>query len=190
MPTPQIIAGLDEAGRGPLAGPVTAAAVILPPKTRLPGLTDSKKLTALQREKLFALITKKCEYAVGWASHKEIDRLGLTKATELAYKRAIKQLKTKPDHLLIDGRDPFKFAIPHTSIIKGDLKIRAISAASIIAKVSRDKLMLKYAQQFPNYGFEAHKGYGTARHQRALRKHGTCPIHRLSYAPCSPNTSS
>jgi ribonuclease HII len=177
------IAGMDEAGRGSLAGPVVAAAVILPKWTRLPGLTDSKLLSAAKREELFAKITKSCQYGVGIASHEEVDEFGLLHATYRAYKRAIEDLKATPDHLMIDGCDKFFFDIPHTSIIKGDLKIRAISAASVIAKVTRDRLMLEFAQKYPQYGFDLHKGYGTQRHQRALKEHGPSKIHRKSYAP-------
>lgn len=179
----KIIAGMDEAGRGAWAGPVVAAAVILPKWTKLPQLTDSKLLTARQRDELFELITNKCEYAYGVASHEEVDQNGLLHATFLAYKRALEGLKTKPEHLMIDGKDKFKFSVSHTSIIEGDKKIRSISAASIIAKVTRDRMMLDYASEFPQYGFDSHKGYGTKRHQRALKEHGPIEIHRKSYSP-------
>ena len=174
---------MDEAGRGALAGPVVAAAVILPKWTKLPGLTDSKLLSAAKREELFEKIKKSCEYGIGIASHKEVDEFGLLHATFRAYRRAIKGLKTKPDHLMIDGRDKFFFDIPHESIIKGDLLVRSISAASVMAKVTRDRLMLEFAQKYPQYGFDFHKGYGTKRHQRALKEHGPSEIHRKSYAP-------
>lgn len=180
---PEIIAGMDEAGRGAWAGPVVAAAVILPKGVKLEGVNDSKMLTPVARERLFKAITKKCDYGVGLASHREVDKFGLLHATFLAYERAIKQLKTRPDHLLIDGRDKFSFEMPHTSIIGGDKKIRAISAASIVAKVSRDKLMTEYESKYPQYGFAAHKGYGTKRHQRALAAHGASGLHRQSYQP-------
>jgi ribonuclease HII len=179
----QIIAGMDEAGRGPWAGPVVAAAVILAPRTRLPGLNDSKLLTEKKREQLFGLIKSKAEWGIGQASNKEVDRLGLIKATELAYKRALKGLPRIPEHLLIDGRDKFKFSVSHTSIIKGDQKERCIAAASVLAKVTRDRIMKKKALKFPGYHFEKHKGYGTQKHQDALKKHGLTPLHRLSYAP-------
>jgi len=174
---------MDEAGRGAWAGPVVAAAVILPKGVQLEGLNDSKMLTAKVRESLFKGITKKCDYGVGTASHREVDKFGLLHATFLAYERAIKQLKTRPDHLLVDGRDKFSFEMPHTSIIGGDKKIRAISAASIVAKVSRDRLMKEYARKYPQYGFDAHKGYGTKRHQVALSAHGASGLHRQSYQP-------
>jgi ribonuclease HII len=182
----KIIAGMDEAGRGPWAGPVVAGAVILPPRIRLPHLTDSKKLSEKRREKLYELITKKAHWGVGKASHKEVDELGLTKATNLAYKRALKSLTKTPDHLLIDGRD--KFILPYTfdSIIKGDLKIRCISAASIIAKVTRDRIMKDYDKKYPGFHFANHKGYGTRRHHEALKEKGISPIHRTSYQPIQP----
>jgi ribonuclease HII len=182
----KIIAGMDEAGRGPWAGPVVAGAVILPPRIRLPFLTDSKKLSEKRREKLYDLITNKAIWGVGEASHKEVDELGLTKATNLAYKRALKSLPTTPDHLLIDGRDKFSLPHPYDSIIKGDLKVRCISAASIIAKVTRDRLMKDYDKKYPGFHFASHKGYGTRRHHEALKKKGISPIHRISYKPIQP----
>lgn len=162
---------------------MVAAAVILPKGTRLPGLTDSKKLSLKDRERLFMLINKKCEVGVGQASHQEVDEWGLLQATYKAFQRALEALKTQPDELLIDGRDKFQFKIPHKTIIKGDLKIRAISAASVIAKVTRDRIMLDYAQKHPHYAFDEHKGYGTKLHQNRLKAHGASPIHRLSYQP-------
>lgn len=174
---------MDEAGRGSWAGPVCAAAVILPKGIRLPALTDSKCLTLAQRETLYEKITQSCPFGVGWAKAFEVDEYGLIQATEWAFQRALEALSLKPDHLLIDGRDHFKFEIPHTSIIKGDLKIRCISAASVVAKVSRDRYMLDLAKKHPHYAFEQHKGYGTQRHQSALAKHGPCLQHRMSYAP-------
>lgn len=179
----QIIAGMDEAGRGSWAGPVVAAAVILPKNFRLPGLTDSKLLTSKQRDELFLKITQNYDFGVGIISHDQIDKYGLLHATFLAFEMALAGLKNKPDKILIDGRDKFKFMIPHESIIKGDLKIKSISAASVVAKVTRDRIMIEYAGKYPNYGFEVHKGYGTSRHQRALEEHGPSKIHRLSYAP-------
>jgi len=174
---------MDEAGRGSWAGPVVSAAVILKKGTRLPGLTDSKLLTEKKREELYKLIISSCVYGVGMASQQEVDKFGLTQATFLAFKRALEDLDYKPDHLLIDGRDNFTFKIPHTSIIKGDLKERCISAASVIAKVTRDRLMVKYAQDYPDYGFEKHKGYGTKHHQVALQLNGPSNLHRHSYKP-------
>ena len=185
MPLPKgvIIAGLDEAGRGPWAGPVVAAAVILPPRIHLPNLGDSKKLSSTQREQLYEKIIQKAHFGIGKVSNKEVDRLGLIKATNKAFARAVKALPVKPEHLLIDGRDRFTFSIPFTSIIRGDQKIRAIMAASIIAKVTRDRIMIKYAQQYPKYQFQRHKGYGTKHHQKALKKNGITPLHRKSYLP-------
>ena len=174
---------MDEAGRGSWAGPIVAAAVILPKDTRLPGLTDSKLLTAAKREALFEKIYSSCELGIGVAMQEEVDEGGLLHATYKAYTRALSALPIQPDHIQIDGRDHFQFDIPHTSIIKGDLKVRRISAASIVAKVTRDRLMLEYAMEYPHYGFDAHKGYGTGRHQQALEKYGPCKLHRLSYAP-------
>lgn len=180
---PEIIAGLDEAGRGPWAGPVVAAAVILPPRIRLPNLNDSKKLTEAQRETLYTKITQRADWGVGWATHQEIDHFGLIRATNKAFRRALNQLSASPDHLLIDGRDRFQLPYSYTSIIKGDEKIRCISAASVIAKVTRDRMMTDYAQIYPEYHFEQHKGYGTHLHQLMLQAHGITPIHRLSYRP-------
>jgi len=183
MITPQIIAGMDEAGRGSWAGPVVAGAVILPKGTKLPGLTDSKLLNHTKREVLFEKITDKCDFGVGIASQDEVDEFGLMHATFKAFERALNQLETIPDHLLIDGRDKFKFQVPHTSIIKGDLKERCISAASIVAKVARDRIMIELDKTYPEYGFANHKGYGTKRHHASLREHGPSAIHRVSYAP-------
>lgn len=177
------VAGMDEAGRGSWAGPVVAGAVILPKGVRLGGLDDSKKLTPSQRERLFALIKKKCIYSIGIATQEEVDQKGLTHATFLAFKRALKNLAQKPEHLYIDGRDPFVFETPHTSIIRGDQKLRCIAAASIVAKVSRDHLMCELAKKYPLYGFEVHKGYGTGLHQNALKRFGPCELHRKSYQP-------
>jgi ribonuclease HII len=182
MKTP-IIAGLDEAGRGSWAGPVCAAALIFKKGIQLPGLTDSKLMTAKRRELLFDKIIQTCDHGIGFASEGEVDSLGLIRATELAFIRALEQLKTKPDFLLVDGQDKFNFPIPYKSIIKGDLKERCISAASVLAKVARDQKMKDYAIKHPEYGFEKHKGYGTARHQQALKLHGPSPLHRVSYKP-------
>ena len=178
-----IIAGMDEAGRGSWAGPVVAAAVILPRGFRLPGLNDSKLVPPEKRKVLFKKITAVCDYGIGSASHLEVDELGLIHAKFLAFQRALENLKSQPAHLLVDGRDRFYFKIPHTSIIRGDQKVRAISAASIIAKVARDEMMIEYALEYPNYGFECHKGYGTEAHQRALHDLGPSELHRKSYEP-------
>lgn len=184
MQTPHgIIVAMDEAGRGSWAGPVVAAAIIMPKGLKLPGLTDSKLLSAEQRDFFYEKLIKLCEYGVGVSSHEEVDKFGLLYATHKAFSTAFRSIKTKADHILIDGRDKFVFDIPHTSIIKGDLKVRAISAASVIAKVTRDRLMIEYAKVYPDYAFDEHKGYGTERHQRALEKMGPCAIHRKTYAP-------
>lgn len=183
-----LIAGMDEAGRGAWAGPVLAAAVILPKGTRLPGLNDSKLLTAKKRDELFKKIIQKCPHGIGSASHEEIDKFGLIKATFKAFERALQELQknyphSKPQKLYIDGRDKFHFKIPHESFIKGDQKFRCIAAASILAKVSRDHIMQTEAKNQNQYAFEKHKGYGTKHHQAALKKHGPGPWHRKSYAP-------
>lgn len=178
-----IIAGMDEAGRGSWAGPVVAAAVILPRGLRLPGLNDSKLVQPEKRKILFQKITQTCDYGIGLATHLEVDEQGLLHATFLAFQRALENLKAKPDHLLVDGRDHFKFKVPHTSIIRGDRKLRCISAASIVAKVARDEIMIEYGVEFPEYGFERHKGYGTQAHQRALLDYGPINLHRKSYKP-------
>lgn len=177
------IVGMDEAGRGSWAGPVVAAAVILPRGLRLGGLNDSKLVLPAKREELYLKITQNCPHGIGIATHEEVDQHGLLRATYFAFKRALEHLGQPADHILIDGRDHFSFAIPHTSIIRGDQKVRCISAASILAKVTRDHLMVEYAHKFPQYGFEQHKGYGTEAHQAALRQHGPCELHRKSYAP-------
>lgn len=180
---PYYCVGVDEAGRGPWAGPVVAAAVFLR-GNNIPGLNDSKKLTAAQRERLYDIIMQQCAVGIGNASHTEVDRYGIKKATNLAMNRAIKELTSIPIELLIiDGNDAFAFPFPHRSFVKGDSLFPAISAASIIAKITRDTMMKKYAKTYPHYGFELHKGYGTALHQAMLRTHGPCPLHRKSYKP-------
>lgn len=174
---------MDEAGRGSWAGPVVAAAVVLPKGLKLAGLNDSKLLTEAKREELYHKITDSCAYGVGMATEEEVDQYGLLHATYSAFKRALEDLPIPVNHILIDGRDHFSFHVPHTSIIKGDQKVRCISAASIIAKVIRDRLMVEYAAKYPEYRFELHKGYGTQEHQKALRENGPCDLHRMSYAP-------
>ena len=178
-----IIAGLDEAGRGSWAGPVSAGAVILPKACKLSGLTDSKLLSEKKREELFEKIIKIADYGIGFASAAEVDSLGLIKATEIAFIRALEQLKQKPEHLLVDGRDKFIFPFTYDSVIKGDQKYRCIAAASVLAKVARDRLMKENSNKYPGYAFESHKGYGTKRHQQALKLQGPSKIHRLSYSP-------
>ncbi len=183
-----LVLGCDEAGRGSWAGPVVAAVVHLPPKIKIKDLDDSKKCTPAQRERIFAVVTKQSNYGVGESSNREVDEKGLSAATFLAFQRAIDNFKEKYpqhkiDHLWVDGRDPFPFEIPKTSIVKGDAKFRCIAAASIVAKVTRDRKMLDFAKKFPHYGFEDHKGYGTTQHLKALQQHKVCELHRISYAP-------
>ncbi|MBU0630028.1 MAG: ribonuclease HII [Candidatus Margulisbacteria bacterium] len=181
----KLIAGVDEAGRGPLAGPLVAAAVILPNKYFLPGLNDSKQLTARQREKLFKEISK-CAISVGIStiSHLEIDRINIGRANFLAMERAVRKLAVRPDYLLIDGeRYRIKSNVPARGINGGDAKSPSIAAASILAKVTRDRLMGKYHEKYPEYNFFAHKGYGTREHLLLLKQWGPCPIHRRSFSP-------
>ncbi len=179
----RVIAGLDEAGRGPWAGPLVCAAVILRPGLKLPGLTDSKLLTRSSREFLFKLIIEKCEYGIGIVSSKIIDCNGLIKACETAFKKAVQNLPRLPDFLLVDGNDHFKFDYPFKSIIRGDRRSRSIAAASVIAKVHRDRLMRSLARKYPHFHFDKHKGYGTRLHARLLRLHGPTKIHRFSFRP-------
>jgi ribonuclease HII len=182
--TPGLIAGVDEAGRGPLAGQVVAAAVILDEQNPIKGLNDSKKLTALRREKLFAeIMAKALCVSVGQASVEEIDRLNILQATMLAMQRAVKGLRLKPTKVLIDGNRIPKLDVLAEAIVGGDAKVQAISAASIIAKVTRDRQCQALHEQYPQYGFDTHKGYGTAVHLAALQKHGATPVHRRSFAP-------
>lgn len=180
-----LIAGVDEAGRGPLAGPVVAAAVIFPPRTNIKGLNDSKKLSTRQRERLFIQIQKKAlGIGIARVGPKIIDRINILRATLLAMKLAVKALPIQPDYLLIDGvRMKIDLPIEQESIIGGDGKSASIAAASIVAKVTRDRIMLKYHQKHPQYGFAAHKGYGTKLHMRKLQEHGPSSIHRRSFAP-------
>ena len=178
----QVICGVDEAGRGPLAGPVCAAAVILPKDLQIPGLTDSKKLTDKKRRELFPLIQEQAlAYGIGFATEQEIDEINILQATFLAMQRALDQLTVKPDLALIDGNREKDFGIPVKTVVKGDSLSANIAAASILAKVTRDNLMVEMAANYPQYGFEIHKGYGTKAHYAALREHGACPIHRMSF---------
>ena len=178
----QVICGVDEAGRGPLAGPVCAAAVILPKDLELPGLTDSKKLTDKKRRELFPLIQEQAiAYGIGFASEKEIDEINILQATFLAMQRALDQLTVKPDLALIDGNREKNFGVPVKTVVKGDSLSANIAAASVIAKVTRDELMEEMAKEYPQYGFEIHKGYGTKAHYAALMEHGPCPIHRMTF---------
>ena len=178
----QMICGVDEAGRGPLAGPVCAAAVILPKGLELPGLTDSKKLTDKKRRELFPLIQEQAiACGIGFATEQEIDEINILQATFLAMQRALDQLTVKPDLALIDGNRQKDFGIPVKTVVKGDSLSANIAAASVLAKVTRDDLMMDMAEKYPQYGFEIHKGYGTKAHYAALRAFGACPIHRMSF---------
>jgi len=178
----RIICGVDEAGRGPLAGPVCAAAVILPSNLEIPGLNDSKKLTDKRRRELFPLIEEKAiAYGIGFADHVEIDKINILQATYLAMERALSELTIKPDMVLIDGNRAKNFGLPVQTVVKGDSLSASIAAASILAKVSRDNLMLEFARAYPQYGFEIHKGYGTKAHYAALAEHGASPIHRMTF---------
>ena len=178
----EIICGVDEAGRGPLAGPVCAAAVILPMGLEIPGLTDSKKLTDKKRRELFPVIKEQAiAYGIGLASHEEIDEINILQATYLAMERALAQLSVKPDIALIDGNRAKDFGLPVRTVVKGDSLSMNIAAASILAKVTRDDLMLELAEKYPEYGFEVHKGYGTKAHYEALRAHGASEIHRKTF---------
>ena len=178
----KVICGVDEAGRGPLAGPVCAAAVILPPDLEIPGLNDSKKLTDKRRRELFPIIKEQAiAYGIGLAGHDEIDEINILQATYLAMERAIQALSVKPELALIDGNRAKDFGIPVETVVKGDSRSASIAAASVLAKVTRDDLMLELAEQYPQYGFEIHKGYGTKAHYAALTEHGPCPIHRMTF---------
>ena len=177
-----LICGVDEAGRGPLAGPVCAAAVILPAGCEIPGLDDSKKLTEKKREALYPVIVEKALcYGIAFADHEEIDALNILQATYLAMNRAIEQLDVLPELALIDGNRSSGITVPNRTIVKGDSKCACIAAASVLAKVTRDWCMLGMAEKYPEYGFAQHKGYGTAAHYAALREYGPCPIHRLTF---------
>ncbi len=178
----RLICGVDEAGRGPLAGPVCAAAVILPPHVELPGLDDSKKLSDQRRRALLPLIQEQAvAYGIAFASHEEIDQINILQATFLAMKRALQQLPVSPELALIDGNRQTDFGLPVQTVIHGDSLSASIAAASILAKVTRDDAMIALHQQFPEYGFDVHKGYGTKRHYEALRQYGPCPVHRRSF---------
>ena len=177
-----ILCGVDEAGRGPLAGPVCAAAVILPRGTAIEGLNDSKKLSEKKREQLFDVICDTAvSYAIAFATVEEIEELNILHAAQLAMNRAIEELDPKPDLAIIDGNQAGDIRFPHETVVKGDAGCISIAAASILAKVTRDRFMLDMAQQYPMYHFEKHKGYGTKDHYSALREFGPCPIHRPSF---------
>ena len=176
------ICGVDEAGRGPLAGPVCAAAVILPPRLEIPGLNDSKKLTDKRRRELYPIILDKAlAYGIAFADHIEIDEINILQATYLAMERALAQLHIKPDIALIDGNRAKDFSMPVQTVVKGDSLSANIAAASILAKVTRDDVMLELAESYPQYGFEVHKGYGTKAHYNALAQYGPCPVHRMTF---------
>ncbi len=177
-----LVCGVDEAGRGPLAGPVCAAAVILSAHVVIPGLNDSKKLTDKKRRELFPVIKENAiAYAIACASHEEIDEINILQATYLAMERAVAGLSVKPEYLLIDGNRSKDFGIPTQTVVKGDSLSASIAAASILAKVTRDDIMLESAKDFPEYGFEVHKGYGTKAHYAALTEVGPSPIHRMTF---------
>lgn len=177
-----VVCGVDEAGRGPLAGPVCAAAVILPEHLEIPGLTDSKKLSDKKRRELFPVIKEKAiAYGIGLASEKEIDEINILQATFLAMQRAIDQLEGKAEFALIDGNREKDFGLPVRTVVKGDSLSANIAASSVLAKVTRDDLMVEMANTYPQYGFDIHKGYGTKAHYAALTEYGPCPIHRMSF---------
>ncbi len=180
-----LVAGVDEAGRGPLAGPVVAAAVILPEKFRHRKLNDSKQLPEAVRESIYGELTGngKIFWAVAIVEHDEIDRLNILRATHEAMRRAVAKLTPQPQHVLIDGLPVRPFPVPQTALVGGDALSFSIAAASVIAKVTRDRLMVEMCAKFPGYDFARHKGYGTPQHLAALKQHGPCPIHRRSFLP-------
>ena len=182
-PNIQYICGIDEAGRGPLAGPVVVGAVIMPKDSFIEGVNDSKKVSEKKREKLYDLITEEAiSYGVGIVDQNEIDEINILNATKHAVTMAIEKLNVKPDLILVDALTNIDTkGIPYRSIIKGDAKEYSIAAASIIAKVTRDRMMYEWDQVFPQYGFAKHKGYGTAAHIAALKEHGPCLLHRKSF---------
>ena len=176
------VCGVDEAGRGPLAGPVCAAAVILPPDIQIEGLNDSKKLTDKKRRALYDVITEQAvSYGIAFADEQEIDEINILQATFLAMRRAFEKLTVTPDIALIDGNRAPGLSCRERTVVHGDALSASIAAASILAKVTRDRLMEEYDAQYPQYGFAVHKGYGTQRHYAALREFGACPIHRQSF---------
>ena len=178
------IAGLDEAGRGPLAGPVVAAAVMLPEGLLIPGLTDSKRVTEQERERLFGVIQGQSVcYGIGIVDERTIDEVNILQATVIAMERALGSLLPRPDYLLIDALTLPRISIPQNPLIRGDYRSHSIAAASILAKVTRDRLMLELHEKFPQYNFQKHKGYGTREHLSLLRKYGPCEAHRRSFQP-------
>lgn len=180
----RVIAGLDEAGRGPLAGPVVAAAVVLAPMKKLVGVDDSKKLSPEQREKIFSLILQQeAAVGIGIVDAREIDRLNILRASLKAMEQAVQNLPLSPDFLLIDGLHSLTLPLAQWAIPKGDQRCQSIAAASIVAKVTRDRLMVVHHAEYPQYNFAKHKGYGTKEHLQAIRQYGTCPLHRQSFKP-------
>jgi ribonuclease HII len=176
------VAGVDEAGRGPLAGPVVAAAVVLPSSARLDGLTDSKKLSAAMRDAFFARIQKEAlGIGIGIVEHDVIDEINILQASRLVMKHAVEKLPQPPDLLLIDGIHTIDRAEEQWTLVEGDQKSQSIAAASVLAKVTRDRLMQAYHKRYPEYGFDRHKGYPTASHKEQIRRHGACPIHRKTF---------
>lgn len=181
----KIVAGVDEAGRGPLAGPVVAAAVILPDGYKLPGLNDSKQLSVRQRDEFFLTLTTdpRVHFGVGIVDTEWIDRINILQATHRAMAEALRRLPVQPDHVLVDGLPVKSLAIAQTAIVKGDARSFSIAAASVIAKVTRDRLMMELHARYPVYGFDQHKGYPTPEHIAALRAHGPSPVHRRTFGP-------
>ena len=179
----ETICGIDEAGRGPLAGPVVVAAVIMPRYSMIEGVNDSKKVSEKKRELLYEqIINEAITYGIGIIDQKEIDQINILNATKKGLTTAIKELKVKPDRIIVDALEHIDTCgVPYTSIIKGDAKCYSIAAASIIAKVTRDRIMREWNEIYPQYGFEKHKGYGTAAHIAAIKEHGICPLHRKSF---------
>jgi len=180
------IAGVDEAGRGPLAGPVVAASVILPKDLKIPGLKDSKQLTEKQRDGFYEIIKEKAlAFAVGIVEPWEIDRINILKASLKAMQISVSKLKVKPSLLFIDGPYAIESRLPQKTLKKGDARSITIAAASVIAKVTRDRMMIDFERRYPNFSFSVHKGYGTELHLKELKKHGPTPIHRMTFAPVS-----
>jgi len=177
------IAGIDEAGRGPLAGPVVVGVAIMNPDSMIEGVNDSKKISETKREKLYEKITEEAiDWSVGIVDQREIDEINILNATKKALTIALSNLKVKPDRILVDALEHMDtLGIPYTSVIKGDAKIYSISAASILAKVTRDRIMKEYDEVYPEYGFAGHKGYGTAKHIQAIKEYGPCPLHRKTF---------
>jgi ribonuclease HII len=180
----RFLAGVDEAGRGPLAGPVVAAAVILPEGVAIEGVDDSKRLSPTVREELAAEICGRALcFGIGAASSREIDRLNILRATHLAMQRAVRRLRIRPEHLLVDGLPVPALGEAHTAVVEGDRRVHSIACASILAKVTRDRLMRRLAERYPGYGWEQNAGYGTAEHRAAIERLGLTPHHRRSFAP-------